>query len=181
MGVANQVWTTAAVEAAIFRSEGIAPSHMQYGPAPNPNASAGFRHYTPTGAGHLNVHVKSGVLFQGQGGGGLGHKSRYQNARVAVECITEALNKGMANGQSVNSYWLGWLDSNPGQQLWLAGAGGGPKNGPGIAVTGDFYGYLANSNSLMKIERISVNLRSHGDALFIYSSYPDKLVATPST
>ncbi len=180
MGVANQIWTTASVESAIFRSEGISPAAMQYGPAPNPDPSAGFRSYTPTGAGHLNVHVE-GVVFDGAGGGALGHKSRYQNSTMAVQCITAALNSGMAGGQSVNSHWLKWLDDHPGAQLWLAGTGGGPKNGPGIVVAGDFYGYQQNSSNLKKIARISINLRSHGDALFIHSSYPDQLVAMPST
>jgi hypothetical protein len=181
MGVANQVWTTADIESAIFRSEGIAPGRLQYGPAPNPDPAAGFRRYDPAGVAHLNVHVSDGVLFEGAGGGGLAHKSRYQNKRVAVEVIAEALNTGAAGGHPVNSYWLQWLDNNLGQQLWLAGNGGGPKNGPGVLVTGDFYGYQGNGTDLLKIERISLNLRSHGDALFIYSSYPDKLVAHSST
>jgi hypothetical protein len=180
MGVANQVWTTAAVESAIFRSEGIAPARMLYGPAPDPNPAAGFRNYSPTGAGHLNVHVE-GVVFEGAGGGALAHKSRYQNQTMAVRCITEALNTGMAGGQPVNSHWLQVLDDHPGAQLWLAGTGGGPKNGPGIVVTGDYYGYQQNSPNLRKIVRISINLRSHGDALFIHSSYPDQLVAMPVT
>lgn len=178
MGVANQNWTTAAVEAAIFRSEGIAAQRMQYGPAPNPDPAANFRNYSPRGAGHLNVHVE-GVLIEGGGGNALAQKSRYQNKTVAVRCITEALNTGSAGGHGVNGYWLQWLDDNPGQQLWLAGNGGGPKNGPGIGIVGDHYGYRQNSNELYKITRISVNLRSHGDALFIYSSYPDQLVAMP--
>ena len=181
MGVANQHWSTEAVEAAIFRSEGIEPARLQYGPAPNPDPAAGFRRYDPTGVAHLNVHVENGVLFEGAGGGGLTGKSRYQNKRMAVAAIAEALNSGNAGGHAVNSYWLQWLDDNPGQQLWLAGNGGGPKNGPGVRVSGDYYGYQGNSSDLRKIERISLNLRSHGDALFIYSSYPDKLVAMNST
>jgi hypothetical protein len=180
MGVANQKWTTADIESAIFRSEGIKPANLQYGPAPNPDPAAGFRQYDPTGVAHLNVHV-DGVVFEGAGGGGLAHKSRYQNKTVAVAVLVDALNNGMAGGQSVNSHWLKWLDDHPGSQLWLAGTGGGPKNGPGITIAGDYYGYQAGGGALMKIERIAVNLRSHGDALFIYSSYPDKLVAAPAT
>jgi hypothetical protein len=181
VGVANRPWTAADVEEAIFRSEGLPQGALQYGPAPNPDPAAGFRNYSPTGAAHLNVHVEDGVLFDQAGGGALSQKSRYQNARVAVAVLTEALNTGVAGGQPVNSYWLTWLDNHPGAQLWLAGTGGGPKNGPGITITGDYYGYQMNSSALAKIERISVNLRSHGDALFIYSSYPDKLVAQVAT
>ncbi len=156
MGVANQIWTTAAVESAIFRSEGIAPASMLYGPAPNPDPAAGFRSYTPTGSGHLNVHVE-GVVFDGAGGGAIGHKSRYQNATMAVKCITEALNSGMAGGRSVNSHWLQYLDDHPGAQLWLAGNGGGPKNGPGIAVTGAFYGYQPRDGPAMRAPQGSAN------------------------
>ena len=58
------------------------------------------------------------------------------------------------------------LDALASPQEWLHGA-------HAIPVTGAWYGYPRNSGALRKIKTIAINLRSHGDALFISSVYPE--------
>ncbi len=110
------------------------------------------------------------MLFDKAGGGALSHKSRYQDARVAVAVLTEALNTGKAGGQLVNSYWLAWLDNHPGDQLWLAGTGtAGRKRSRFIYVIGDYYGYQVNAEASWprRLSAFRSTVRSHGDALRI--------------
>lgn len=162
MGVATGKFDTAGVEAALFRSTGVVYSGMQYGPATNPatrnltnkQASKG------TGVGHVFMHDADTDPLTGL------HapmsKSAFQNHTVMVAALVEVL--ASVKGKQA----LQWLDDHPGsaEGLWLHGA-------TGLAVTGDWYGYPQGGNALKKITKVSINIRSHGDALFITSTYPE--------
>ena len=67
---------------------------------------------------------------------------------------------------------LAWLDANAGQQCWLHG-------GTAVAVAGTWYGYAQGEATKRKIITAAINMRSHGDALFISSAYPENLQALP--
>jgi hypothetical protein len=62
--------------------------------------------------------------------------------------------------------------TNPGGQCWLHGASA-------ITISGVWYGYAPNETVKRKIITAAINMRSHGDALFISSSYPETLQALP--
>ena len=46
-------------------------------------------------------------------------------------------------------------------------------------MKGAWYGFAPNETNKKKIVTASINLRSHGDALFISSSYPEDFQADP--
>jgi hypothetical protein len=164
MGVADTKWDHGMVEAALFRSGGVSHQSYQYGPATNPDPKAGFRQYKPNGVGHVFVHVKgkgSDILGHGSG---LAHKSCYDDEVTAIGVIIEILNS--PRGKAA----LRRLDDNPGTQEWLHGSSSVP-------ISGAWYGYAPNENKKRKILSASINMRSHGDALFIHSSYPERLQA----
>lgn len=168
MGVADLTWDTAMVEAALFRSGGVKLENYAYGPAPDPSATAGFRSYKAqgSGVGHVYIHVQGGGDTTVGVNAGLAKKSRYADRQTAIAVIVEILNS--AGGKQ----GLAWLDANPGGQCWL-------HDGTAIAVTGDWYGYAPQETGRRKIVSASINMRSHGDALFISSSYPEALQALP--
>jgi hypothetical protein len=83
-----------------------------------------------------------------------------------VGAIVEALRHPTAVAALQN------LDNNPGTQQWLHGANA-------IPVTGPWYGCPQNMTVRKKIEKISINMRSHGDALFLSSSYPEVFQVDP--
>lgn len=168
MGVASIDFDEAMVEAALFRSGGVALENYAYGPATNPDASAGFRKYKAQGkgVGHVYIHVEGGGDDTVGGNAGLGKKSRYADRKTAISVIVEILKDPIAKAA------LARLDANPGAQEWLHGASA-------IATTGAWYGYAPNEAVSRKIIKASINLRSHGDALFISSSYPEELQALP--
>lgn len=162
MGVADLTFDTAAVEAALFRSTAVAYGGMQYGPATNP-ATRVMTHNQKTkgsGVGHVFMHDAQNDPITGIKAPM--HKSAYQNHTVMVAVLVEVL--ASAKGKQ----WLKWLDDHPekGDGVWL-------HAGTGLAVTGDWYGYPQHGTALKKITRVAVNMRSHGDALFITSTYPD--------
>ncbi len=98
---------------------------------------------------------------------GLAKKSRYADQKTAVGVLVEILNS--AEGKA----GLVWLDANPGQQCWLSGA-------KAIAIKGTWYGYAPAEAAKRKIVTAAINMRSHGDALFISSTYPEQLQALPA-
>lgn len=162
MGVADLNFDTAMVEAALFRSTGVVYGGMQYGPATNPATRnlTNKQATKGTGVGHVFMHDADRDPLTGL------HapmsKSAYENHTVMVAVLVEVL--ASAKGKQA----LKWLDDHPeaGNGLWLHGA-------TGIPVTGDWYGYPQGSNALKKITKASINIRSHGDALFITSTYPE--------
>jgi hypothetical protein len=166
MGVANLNFDAAMVEAALFRSSGVKLADYQYGPANNPDPDAGARKY-PTGGkgvGHTYVHVEGSGDGTSEWGSGLAKKSRYADRSTMIGVIVEILKHPTAKAA------LSRLDANPGSQEWLHGASG-------IPVSGAWYGYAQDESGKRKIEKASINLRSHGDALFISSSYPEDFQA----
>ncbi|GJD53353.1 hypothetical protein OPKNFCMD_6128 [Methylobacterium crusticola] len=167
MGVADHAWDAGMVEAALFRSGGVKQASYRYGPATNPDPAAGFRHYKPKGVGHAFVHVAGAGSDLVGHGAGLAKKSRYADEPTAIAVIVEILNT--AQGLAA----LRRLDANPGSTEWLHGA-------TAVPITGAWYGYAPNETGRRKILTASINLNSHGEALFIHSSYPEGLqAATP--
>jgi hypothetical protein len=168
MGVADHVYDKAMVESALFRSGGVTLESYAYGPATNPDPAAGFRKYGASGkgVGHVYVHVEgSGDDVSGHGPG-LAKKSRYADHETMVSVIVEI----MKHANVVAA--LRRLDANPGTQEWLHGDSAVP-------VTGAWYGFAQNEATKRKITKVSINLRSHGDALFISSSYPEAFQVSP--
>ena len=167
MGVAEHKFNRGMIESALSRAGGVNLDNYQYGPETNPNPTAGFRNYKNkkkgTGVGHTYLHVQ-GPSDAG-GVSGRADKSRFADTDTLLGTLVEVF--GVENG--VVQKALQSLDAKPGSQEWLKV----------IAITGAWYGYGANSNDKKKITSISVNLRSHGDALFISSAYPDGLTAIP--
>jgi hypothetical protein len=168
MGVAGTVYDTAMVKAALFRSGGVRLENYAYGPATNPDPAASFRKYVASGkgVGHVYVHTEGGGDDISGHGTGLVGKSRYVDHMTMVGAIVEALRHPTAVAALQN------LDNNPGTQQWLHGANA-------IPVTGPWYGYPQNMTVRKKIEKISINMRSHGDALFLSSSYPEVFQVDP--
>jgi hypothetical protein len=168
MGVADHEFTGPMVEAALFRSGGVKLESYVYGPATNPDPAAGFRSYKAQGkgVGHVYIHVEgAGSDLVGRNTGLL-KKSRYADFTTAMGVIVEILKHPTARAA------LKRLDDNPGTQEWLNGS-------TAIPIAGDWYGYAPNETTKRKIVTASINMRSHGDALFISSSYPEQLVALP--
>jgi hypothetical protein len=168
MGVAGLTWGAAMVESALFRSGGVKLENYAYGPATNPDAAAGFRTYKNQGAGvgHVYIHVSGGGDDTVGRNVGLDKKSRYADRSTTISVVVEILNS--PGGQQ----GLQWLDDNPGGQCWLHGASA-------ITISGVWYGYAPNETVKRKIITAAINMRSHGDALFISSSYPETLQALP--
>jgi len=168
MGVAQHTWDQSMIESALFRSGGVPLAGYAYGPALPPDASAGFRNYKSggKGVGHVYIHVGGGGdQIVGQNSG-LANRSKYADRPTTLSVIQQILNS--AAGQA----GLQQLDATPGLQVWLHG-------GHAVQITGDYYGYAPHENTLRKILTASINMRSHGDALFISSSYPEGLQALP--
>jgi hypothetical protein len=168
MGVADHVYDTAMVEAALFRSGGVKLESYAYGPATNPDPAAGFRSYKTQGqgVGHVYIHVEGNGNEVGGFGSGLAKKSRYADHQTMVAVIVEILQHPIARNA------LQRLDTNLGSQEWLHGT-------TAIPVIGAWYGYAQNDSLKRKISKASINLRSHGDALFISSSYPEEFHDDP--
>jgi hypothetical protein len=178
MGVADLTFDASMVESALFRSSGVKPDSYQYGPATNPDPSKGFRSYpaSGTGVGHDYVHVQGKGDGKESWGEGLAKKSRYADRATMIGVLVEALKHPTAMEA------LKKLDATPGRQEWLQG-------GKAVPMKGVWYGYAQDETTKRKIEKVSINMRSHGDALFISSSYPEDFqadapapqAATPST
>jgi hypothetical protein len=168
MPVADHEYDAAMVEAALFRSSGVKLESYAYGPATNPDPAAGFRNYKKKGAGvgHVYIHVEEKGDGKNDWGEGLSKKSRYADRQTMLAAIVEILAHPTAKAA------LKRLDQNPGSQEWLHGPSAVP-------LKGAWYGFGPDETAKKKIVTASINLRSHGDALFISSSYPEDLQADP--
>ena len=162
MGVADTLYDTAMVESVLFRSTGVRLVGMQYGPATNPAT----RTYTTSGRGVGHVYMHTAEQEELSGRTGPAHKSRFKDQATMVAVIVEIL--ATAEGKAR----LRWLDDNPtaAAGLWLHGASALPVSQP-------WYGYEQGGAALKKIKTTALNMRSHGDALFITSAYPDQFHA----
>jgi hypothetical protein len=157
MGVKDMTIDTASIEAALFRSTGVAYAGMQYGPATDPTK----RPYNATGKGRGHVYMHGADKDPQSNTAGPAHKSRFENHTTMVGVIVDILKS--TKGQQA----LAGLDANPtADGVWLHGSSGLP-------VSGNWYGFEQGSAVKKKIIKASINMRAHGDALFITSAYPE--------
>lgn len=163
MGVSTLTFDKAMVIRALSRSGGTALGSYAYGPElpdsmRNPKA-------TGKGVGHVYIHVDSGGDDVVGRGSGRMDRSVFADTDTVVNVIV-----GIMTATTVKAA-LARLDQDPqpnqGQE-WLKG----------LAVTGDYYGYPQNSSDKKKIKTVAINMRSHGDALFISSCYPDSFITS---
>lgn len=162
MGVSTLTFDKAMVIRALSRSGGTSLGSYAYGPElPDSmrNAKA-----TGKGVGHVYIHVDGGGDSTVGKGEGRMDRSVFDSTETAVNAIVEIMTHTRVKAA------LGRLDQDPqpDPQEWL-------KN---IPVSGDYYGFPQNSNSKNKIKTVAINMRSHGDALFISSCYPDSFITT---
>lgn len=158
MGVAGAVYDTAMVEAVLFRSAGTKLAGMVYGPALPPS----MRSFTATGKKRGHAYLHSAEADPVGGVSGPSHKSRFKDHTTMVAVLVEIL--ATQGGQNA----LQWLDNNPTvtNGVWLHGNTALPLANP-------WYGYEQGGTGLKKIKTAALNMRAHGDALFITSAYPD--------
>lgn len=165
MGVSGFTFDKAMVEAALFRSGGTKLDQYAYGPALPPgmrNAKASGK-----GVGHVYIHVKGAGDDVVGGNSGRDDRSLFADTRTLIDCVVEIMKTATVRAalQRLDQ------DPQPNQQEWLKG----------IAVTDNYYGYSAGQGDyLRKIATVAINMRSHGDALFISSCYPDSFQTGPT-
>lgn len=166
MGVENMTIDAGSIEAALFRSTGVMCEGMQYGPANDPAK----RNYTAKGSGRGHVYLHSADSDPLSKTVGPKIKSRFENHTTMVAAIVDVLSSSQGRAA------LAWLDANPtvSDGLWLRGK-------TALRVSGSWYGYEQNSNTMKKVETVSINMRSHGDALFITSVYPETFQTMATT
>ena len=119
---------------------------------------------TGKGVGHVYIHVDSGGDDTVGKGSGRMDRSVFDSTETAVNVIVAIMTTNAVKAA------LARLDQDPqpnNGQEWLKG----------ISVTGDHYGFAQNSDVKKKIKTAAINMRSHGDALFISSCYPDSFIA----
>lgn len=165
MGVSEFTYDKAMVEAALFRSGGVKLDRYAYGPALPPSMR------TPKangkGVGHVYIHVKGGGDVVVGGNSGRNDRSLFADTRTLIDCVVEIMTTPQVRAALLRLD----QDPQPSPQEWLKR----------IPVAGDFYGYSAEQGDyLRKIVTVSINLRSHGDALFISSCYPDGFQTGPT-
>ncbi|HWE99723.1 MAG TPA: hypothetical protein VG248_08000 [Caulobacteraceae bacterium] len=172
-------YTSAEIGAALARANGqtlamiknaaLAPQSAEdRGPSRNFGANPNHAYKDKTGhtyahvatfsEGSLNPTVKGMALTQAAG------KSRWQDRRTCIEGTREVVNS--VAGQAVVALFA------------AAPAPTGPQRiGPGIALTGDYYGYEAGSSVLRKISKGTTCIYIAANVLFITTSYPEEFVA----
>lgn len=162
MGVSTLTFDKAMVIRALSRSGGTGLGDYQYGPElpdtmRNPKA-------TGKGVGHVYIHVDGGGDGTVGRGSGRMDRSVFDCTDTAVNAIVEIMASATVKAA------LARLDQDPqpNVQEWL-------KHLP---VTGAYYGYAQNSSTKEKIKTVAINMRSHGDALFISSCYPDSFITS---
>ena len=162
MPVADFEYDIAMVESVLFRSTGVKLDGMQYGPATNPAT----RPYNTSGKGIGHVYLHTADQEELSKRIGPMHKSRFQDTITMVGVVVDVL--ASPGGKAA----LKWLDDHPtvAAGLWLHG-------GTALPVSKAWYGYEQNGTVLKKIKSAALNMRAHGDALFITSVYPDRFHA----
>ena len=162
MGVSTLTFDKAMVIRALSRSGGTPLGSYQYGPE-LPDSMRKVKD-TGTGVGHVYIHVDGGGDdIVGKGSGRM-DRSVFDSTETAVNAIVEI----MTGTQVMAALKRLDQDPQPNQQEWLEQ----------LPVAGDYYGFAQNSNSKNKIKTVAINMRSHGDALFISSCYPDSFITT---
>lgn len=165
MGVSDLTFDRGMVEAALFRSGGTPLPSYAYGPALPP----GMRKPKASGkgVGHVYIHVAGGGDQTVGANAGRSDRSLFADTQTAIDAIVEVMATPTVRSA------LQRLDQNPKpkDQEWLKG----------IPVIGAYYGYAAEQGSYRrKIATVAINMRSHGDALFISSCYPDSFQTGPT-
>lgn len=165
MGVSEFTYDKGMVEAALFRSGGTKLERYAYGPALPPsmrNPRANGR-----GVGHVYIHVKGGGDDVIGANSGRNDRSLFADTRTLIDCVVEIMKNPTVRAALLRLD----QDPQPNDQEWL-------KN---IPVIGNYYGYSAGQGDYpRKITTVAINMRSHGDALFISSCYPDGFQTGPS-
>lgn len=165
MGVSTLNFDKGMVERALSRSGGTKLGDYAYGPELPPsmrNAKASGK-----GVGHVYIHVKGSGDSTVGANSGRDDRSLFKDTQTAIDAIVEIMTH-----QSVKDA-LGRLDQDPqpNAQEWIKG----------IPVSGHFYGYAREQGDYpRKISTVAINMRSHGDALFISSCYPDGFQVGPT-
>ncbi|MDV7143979.1 hypothetical protein R3X27_14925 [Tropicimonas sp. TH_r6] len=165
MGVSNLNFDRGMIERALSRSGGTALTAYAYGP----ELPQSMRNAKPTGkkVGHVYIHVKGSGDSTVGAGAGRDDRSLFVDTQTAIAAIVEIMTH-----QKVKDA-LARLDQDPqpNEQEWIHA----------IPVSGHFYGYArAQGDYPRKISTVSINMRSHGDALFISSCYPDGFLVGPN-
>lgn len=161
MGVSTLTFDKPMVIRALSRSGGTELGSYAYGPElpdsmRNPKA-------TGTGVGHVYIHVDGGGDSTVGRNSGRMDRSVFDCSETAVNVIVELMKTATVKAALTRLD----QDPQPNVQEWLKK----------IPVTGDYYGFAQNSDAKKKIKTAAINMRSHGDALFISSCYPDSFVA----
>ena len=165
MGVSEFTYDKGMVEAALFRSGGTKLGQYAYGPALPPTMRSPKSN--GKGVGHVYIHVKGGGDDIVGGNSGRDDRSLFADTRTLIDCVVEIMTHSTVRAALLRLD----QDPQPNQQEWLKK----------IPVSGVYYGYAAEQGDyLRKIETVSINLRSHGDALFISSCYPDGFQTGPT-
>ena len=170
----NKHYSTAEVEAAIARANGVALASIGAADTRSRDIRAQGASPYRKGTGHVFAHVatytqrlpSSDRTMSGIRSGQAG-KSLWQNRRDCIAACTELLNNDVKVKQ-----WLDKFD-NPGPR----GKRADPIDVKNRPVTGDYYGYAAGGTALMKVTTAAINLWEVGGQLVIYSSYPCGLAA----
>jgi hypothetical protein len=160
MGVSDFTFDRGMVLATLSRSGGTKLAQYQYGPE-LPEHMRDFK-ATGTGVGHVYIHVEGGGDSIVGKGSGRWDRSVFDSAETAITAIVELLTHPTV--KAALRRLDQWPQPNP--QEWI-------KH---IPVTGDYYGYPQHSDHKKKIKTCAINMRSHGDALFISSCYPDSFI-----
>jgi hypothetical protein len=165
MGVAQHTYDKSMVESALFRSGGTKLTSYQYGPALPPSMRNPKN--SGKGVGHVYIHVKgSGDDIVGQNQG-RSDRSLFTDTNTAVNAIVEI----MKTQTVVDALKRLDQDPQPNIQEWLKD----------IPVVGPFYGHAKEQGDYpRKIATVTINMRSHGDALFISSCYPESFQVGPT-
>lgn len=159
MGVADQTYDKGMVEAALSRSGGTKLDQYAFGPElPQSmrNAKASGK-----GVGHVYIHVRGAGSDLIGNQDDLKNRSQFADKQTAILAIVEIMQNASVKAA------LATLDIYPqtesSKQQWLHH----------IPLSGAFYGFERNSDTKKKIKDCSINMRAHGDALFISSCYPE--------
>jgi hypothetical protein len=152
------------VEAAFAKANGVSLGNLKGGNDVRNYSAEGTSPYVK-GTGHAFAHVATYTQRLPESDAGMakirtnqGSKSLWQNRRTAINACMELLN----NDTRVRE-WLKKFDDNSRNE---------PIDVIKRPLTGDYYGYLPASSTLMKATTAAINIFGVAGNLCIYSAYP---------
>ena len=175
------VYTSAQIEAALARANGQTLASIKnaananltaqqrgpsrnFGANPNANYKAktghAYAHVATFAQGSINPTVRGMAVRQAQ------EKSRWQDRRTCIAATTEIINS-VAGQAIVNQFAAPPYPAGP------------QRIGPGVALTGDYYGYESGRSELRKISHGTACIFITANVLYITTSYPETFVAGP--